>query len=112
MERNLEENIEETIQKKQILVTEGNLVGRKVDNFTAHQKFGTIDEFKLKIFDQILDIWHLEYSEVVKKEIENRELDCTDGVANQFLRGFDLLKEEIKEFGEKLVIESEKQAVI
>ena len=29
----------------------------------------------------------LEITEAVKKEIQNEELDCTDGVANTFLRG-------------------------
>ena len=41
-----------------------------------------MDKFKLKVFDQILDICHLKKCEAVEKEIETGELDCTNGVAN------------------------------
>lgn len=59
-----------------------NFVARKVDKFAVHEKFGSIDKFKLKVFDQILDICHLKKCEAVEKEIETGELDCTNGVAN------------------------------
>lgn len=55
----------------------------------------------MKAFDQILDIWDLEYTEAVEKDTQNKELDCTDGVTMTFLQGFDLLKEEIEEFEKK-----------
>ena len=51
----------------------------------------------------------IEYCKAVEKEIENGELGCTDGVPNKFWRGFDPLKEEIEEFGEKLFTKSDKQ---
>ena len=37
-------------------------------------------------------------------KLSKSELNCTDGVANIFLQGFDVLKEEIEEFGKKLGI--------
>ena len=43
----------------------------------------------------------MEYTKAVEKEIQIEEMDHSDNVANIFLRGFDLLKEEIEEFGQK-----------
>ena len=83
--RKHEENIENTSQTRQKVPTEKNLSNLgtgKVDNFVAEQKFWAIEEFKLNVFDIILDISHLEYTKAVKKESENGELDCTDGVSN------------------------------
>ena len=71
----------------------------KVDNFVFRQKFSPKDEFKSKVFDQIWDVCLFGYTEAVRKEIQNEELDCIDGVANNVLRGFDLLKEKILETG-------------
>ena len=39
--------------RKSKYLKQENLVAWKVDNFTVHQKFGSIEEFKLKSFDQI-----------------------------------------------------------
>lgn len=85
MKGNHKKYTEKTIQKKQKLKTEVNLnnvEGRKVNRYGVHQKFGLIDKFKLKVFDQILDICYLEYREEIEKEIENLESNCTDGVTN------------------------------
>lgn len=49
-----------------------------LDNLGAgkndQQKFSPISEFKLKNFQHIIDICHLEYTKVVEKEIQNEEL--------------------------------------
>lgn len=42
----------------------------KVDNFIVQEIFSTIDECRLKVYDQIADICYLEYTETVKKGIE------------------------------------------
>ena len=86
-----------------------NLGTGKVHNFVVQQKISRVDKFQLKAFDQILDVFHLEYIEAVEKDIRNEELDCTCGVANTVLRGFDLLQEKMEEFGEKLGIKNSKQ---
>ena len=38
-----------------------NLGTGKTDNFVIQQKISPADEFQLKVFDQILDVFHLEY---------------------------------------------------
>ena len=48
-----------------------------------------------------------EIAGAVEQEIQNEELDCTDGVANTFLRDCDLLKEDIEELGKKLGIKND-----
>lgn len=59
-----------------------------LDNLGAgkndQQKFSPISEFKLKNFEHIIDICHLEYTEAVAKEIQKEQLYrwC---VANTFL---------------------------
>ena len=42
----------------------------KVDNFIVQEIFSTIDECRLKVYDQIGDICYLEYNEAFKKGIE------------------------------------------
>ena len=48
-----------------------NLGTEKVDDFVVQQKFSPIDKSKLKVFDQILDTCHLEYTKALQKKIEN-----------------------------------------
>ena len=38
-----------------------NLGTGRTDNFVVQQKISPADEFQLKVFDQILDVFHLEY---------------------------------------------------
>ena len=64
-----------------------SFVARNIENFAVLRKFGPIDEFKLKDFDQILIKYlPLGILEAVEKEIENGELACIAGVANKVLR--------------------------
>ena len=42
----------------------------KVDNFIVQEIFSTIDECRLKAYDQIGDICYLEYNEAFKKGTE------------------------------------------
>ena len=50
-----------------------------------------------------------EIAGAVEQEIQNDALDCTDGVANTFLRGCDLLKEDMEELGKKLGIKNDER---
>lgn len=62
---------------------------RKVDKFVVHQKFGPLAKFSRYFPNSRI-----------------RELECSDSVGNKSLLNFDLLMEEIEEFGEKLGIEN------
>lgn len=73
MKKNNKEKIEEMTQKRQKVQTKENLDNlgmEKVDNFIVQEIFSTIDECRLKVYDQIGDICYLEYNEAFKKGIE------------------------------------------
>ena len=74
--------------------------------FVVQQKLSPTVEFKLKFFDQILDIviWNCWGSRTGNSKRRARLLT---GVANTFLRGCDLLKEDIEELGKKLGIKND-----
>ena len=66
----------------------------------------------MKFFDWILDICQSKCNEAVQKDIEDRGLDCTSGIANKILKSFDLFKEGIEKFEGKLGISNLKQHLI
>lgn len=105
MKRNYEESNGETIRKKQQLGADeylDNSIARKVDNLAVHKKFGPVDQIKLKVFDQIFYICLLKYFKAAEREIENQELDCTNGVANNFYVSLICSGRKLKNFGENL----------
>ena len=73
-EKKSQKNTEKNDPKKQKLKTEeslDNFVAWKGDNFAVTKKLTLYMYFRLMVFDQISDVSHLEYREVVGKGIEN-----------------------------------------
>ena len=87
VKRNLKKNTKETIQKSR------NWKLKKIWTVLWLEKVIILQ------FTKKLTLYRCRQS---KEEIENGELERTDGIGNMFLRGFGLLKEQTDELGKKI----------